>query len=152
VSIVADSSPLIALHAIERLDLLRDIYQSIVVPEAVAREIRRFRLPSWIEVCPLPKDPPQLEGMIASLGRGEIAAIQLAIAHSAQRVVIDDWDARSEAMRRSLKVVGTCGFLLAAKNLGLIPSLARELDKLLSVTFRLSPRLYRELLVLAGER
>ncbi len=151
-SIVSDSSPLIALHAIERLDLLHEVYPSLVIPEAVAREIRRFPLPSWIEVCPLPNNPPQLEGMIASLGQGEIAAIQLAIVRSAQRVIVDDWDARSEAIRRGLKVAGTCGFLLAAKKLGLIPSLARELDKLLATTFRLSPRVYRELLVLAEER
>jgi len=37
--VVADSGPLIAFSLLRRLDLLRDLYTSVLVPEAVWREV-----------------------------------------------------------------------------------------------------------------
>ena len=37
--VVADSGPLIAFSLLGRLDLLRDVYTSVLVPEAVWREV-----------------------------------------------------------------------------------------------------------------
>jgi predicted nucleic acid-binding protein len=37
--VVSDASPLIALERIGRLDLLADLFGSIAIPEAVAREV-----------------------------------------------------------------------------------------------------------------
>jgi predicted nucleic acid-binding protein len=40
VAVVSNSSPLIALARIQRLDLLPAIFKSVLIPPAVAREIR----------------------------------------------------------------------------------------------------------------
>jgi hypothetical protein len=38
-SVISNSSPLISLSAIQRLDLLRDFFGAVVVPPAVWREV-----------------------------------------------------------------------------------------------------------------
>jgi predicted nucleic acid-binding protein len=38
-SVISNSSPLISLSAIQRLDLLRDFFGTVVVPPAVWREV-----------------------------------------------------------------------------------------------------------------
>jgi len=49
---VSNSSPLIALAGIQRLDLLPAIFESILIPPAVAREIAPSIpvLPSWLRI------------------------------------------------------------------------------------------------------
>jgi predicted nucleic acid-binding protein len=58
--VVADASPLIALTQIDALGLLHELFGSVSVPPAVAREIKRT-VPgqSWISERPLsrPVDP-----------------------------------------------------------------------------------------------
>lgn len=82
-SCVSDSSPLIALEAIGRLDLLRAKFGRISIPPAVEREVRRFPLPPWVEAVrfPLTSDAGAEP---SALGPGETEAIQLARALSAQ--------------------------------------------------------------------
>jgi predicted nucleic acid-binding protein len=43
------------------------------------------------------------------------------------------------------------GILLSAKNLGALSSVRDEVDKLMKASFRVSARVYRDLLVNAGE-
>ena len=54
-AVVADTSPLIALHQLGHLSLLQRIFGEIYVPPAVARELSPGmpELPSWIVVRPL---------------------------------------------------------------------------------------------------
>jgi predicted nucleic acid-binding protein len=50
-----------------------------------------------------------------------------------------------------LNVIGTLGLLLEAKRAGYIGTIRAELDKLLETSFFLSPQLYDQLLIMAGE-
>jgi hypothetical protein len=147
---ISDSSPIIALEAIDRLHLLRDIYGSVTVPPAVATEVKRFRLPHWIDVAPLPAEMPHIDGAIG-LGPGETEAICLALTLLPNQILLDDGAARVAARRHGLNVIGVCGILLTAKKLGMLPTIAGDLDRLVATSFRISPRLYSELLVRAGE-
>ncbi len=47
-SIVSDSSPIIGLHNIGHLDLLRVLFRHTVIPPAVAYEVQGVTLPDWI--------------------------------------------------------------------------------------------------------
>jgi hypothetical protein len=48
---VSNSSPLIALEKIGKLDLLRELFSAVIIPPAVATEIApTVTLPSWIKV------------------------------------------------------------------------------------------------------
>lgn len=72
--------------------------------------------PSWCEIHPDPLADPTL----AFLGPGERAAIPLAVAIHADRLLMDDLAGRAEARRRRLHVTGTLGVLIDAHWSGLL--------------------------------
>ena len=150
--IVSNSSPLIALARIQRLDLVPAVLQSILIPPAVAREIEPSipALPAWASVrVPSSKRPPLTSR--GRLGDGEREAIALAIEIGADAVLIDERAGRRVAEEAGLKVIGTLGLLLEAKRAGHIGTIRAELNKLLETSFFLSPQLYDQLLRMAGE-
>ena len=69
--VFSDSSPLIALTQIGRLDLLPALFTTVIIPPAVARETARtVTLPARVRVRPLARaiDPRVVR---AGLGPGE---------------------------------------------------------------------------------
>ena len=151
-SVVSNSSPLIALARIQRLDLVPAILQSALIPPAVAREIAPSIpvLPRWLEV----RAPTRSASGLTSrgrLGEGEWEAIALAVEVGASAIVVDDRPARRLAEEAGLSVIGTLGLLLEAKRAGHIETIRAELDKLLATSFFVSPQLYDQLLIMAGE-
>jgi predicted nucleic acid-binding protein len=157
---VTDSSPLIFLAKLNRLDLLRQEAQEILAPPAVLREIteqddeakRQLEKAqrTWLEVRPV-RDVRLLAVLKRELGDGEAEAITLALETHAARIVLDDLDARRLADRLGLRLVGTLGLLLASKLRGEIPSLRAEIDRLRRRGFRASPALVEEILRSADE-
>jgi hypothetical protein len=152
VAVVSNSSPLIALSRIQRLDLLPAIFESILIPPAVAREIAPSIpvLPTWLQIQP-PSVLPPAPLLRRRLGAGEREALALAIELKADWIILDDLPARRSAQAAGLNVIGTLGTLVAAKRAGLLQSIRPELDALVRTAFFLSPQLYDELLLAAGE-
>jgi predicted nucleic acid-binding protein len=158
---VSDSSPIIFLAAIGRLELLRELYQEVVVPPAVWREVvvegigRRgsadVAAAGWIVREPLPPgDGRRLP--LASLDPGEREAILLAFAKPRTvPILLDDLQARTVAEQIGLRVTGTVGVLLLAKRLGLVPSVRPLLDQLLAAGFYLSEVAVNRSLALVDE-
>jgi hypothetical protein len=66
-------------------------------------------------------------------------------------VVLDDLLARQAAEVLHLKLTGTLGLLLDAKQAGLIPAVSPLLDQLQALRFRLAPLTRTAVLKLAGE-
>ncbi|MPZ21453.1 MAG: DUF3368 domain-containing protein [Luteitalea sp.] len=149
---VSNSSPLIALAAIERLVLLPLLFDSVIIPPAVAFETRRTipARPAWLYVRSLQNQLPAAV-LRPTLGDGEREAIALALEASADRVVLDDLPARRVAQELGLNVIGTLGLLLAAKRAGLVDAIRPELDNLVRTGFFLGQQLYEEVLRAAGE-
>lgn len=127
--VVADSSPLHYLLLIREIDLLRQLYSEVVVPEDVVAELTRpaspapvrgwfSKLPSWTTVVPVSADA--IDTVPESLDLGERAAIALAEALKADVLLIDDSAGRREATRRHLRVTGTLGVLRAAAERGFV--------------------------------
>lgn len=150
--VVSNSSPLIALARIQRLDLLPIIFGSVLIPPAVAREIAPSIpvLPTWLQIQ-VPNVLPPASLLRRRLGDGEWEAIALAIALKADWIILDDLSARRAAEATGLNVIGTLSTLVTAKRAGLLKSIRPELDALLRTSFFLSPQLYDELLQAAGE-
>jgi len=152
VLVVSNSSPLIALKAIERISLLPNLFESILIPTAIVLETSRSIpvKPAWLRIeapaRPLPKSV-----LRTTLGPGEREAIALALERRADLMILDELPARKIARTTGVNVVGTVGILLASKRRGFISLLRPELDKLLQNSFFLSPQLYRQLLQVAGE-
>jgi predicted nucleic acid-binding protein len=152
VAVVSNSSPLIALARIQRLDLLPAIFESILIPPAVAREIAPSIpiLPTWLRIQ-APSVLPPAPLLRRRLGAGEREALALAIELRADRIILDDLPARRSAEAAGLNVIGTLGALVTAKRTDLLKAIRPELEALLRTSFFLSPQLYNELLRAAGE-
>lgn len=148
---MCNSSPLIVLDRIGRLDLLQQVFGTIFVPPAVIAEISpRLALSGWIIARSLAR-PLSPRILAASLGDGESEAINLAMEINADRVILDDRAARRLAQRLGVPIIGTLGVLLAAKRRGILPSIRPHLDALIHDGFRIAPALYERVLADAGE-
>jgi uncharacterized protein len=159
---VSNSSPLIFLAAIDRINLLRTIYGEIMVPPAVWREAvirgagrpgaRETRDASWIRVI-APSEHDLAQVIPAGLDAGETEAIALAISiRPTGTVILDDLPARRVALKAGLDVTGTGGVLVLAKQLGLITSVGTVLSELREVGLYLSEAVIETFLSLADER
>ena len=107
--VVSNSSPLIALARIGRLNLLASFCKRILIPAEVQYEVtvagrglpgaEEVRKAPWIEVVPQ-KSPadPSLTQACQSLGAGERGAILLAKSLEADLVLLDDRKARRVGM------------------------------------------------------
>jgi len=112
---VSNSSPLIALEQIGQVDLLRDLFQEVLIPDSVAAESRLTVPPRpWIVLQPL-RGGLHPGTLRPALGSGEREAISLALELEARTIIIDDDPARRIAGELGLNVVGTAGILLIAK-------------------------------------
>jgi predicted nucleic acid-binding protein len=157
---VSDTSPLLFLAKLDRLDLLRRTAVEIAAPNAVLQEIQQRpdeasrklqeAQRSWLKARPV-TDKALVEVLLADLDEGEAEVIALAVELQADRVLLDDLDGRRLARRIGLTPVGTLGLLLAARRQGEIPSLRAEIEKLLECGFRAHEDLVAAVLREAGE-
>jgi uncharacterized protein len=157
--VIADTSSIQYLHQTDLLDLLPTLYQRILIPQAVVDELTQGRsqgivLPnpetlSWITLSKVPTS--KLIPLIPRLGAGEREVISLALSHSGSLVILDDALARNYAQQMSIKLTGTLGILLKAKQSGYITQIAPILEQLDTLRFRLSPATRTAILKLAHE-
>jgi predicted nucleic acid-binding protein len=160
VILVLDSSALITLARIGRLDLLRRVAIAVHIPYAVYEEVvqagqaRRgsaeVAQAQWITRHQV-KDEGVVARLRGRLGKGEAEAIVLARELRADLLVLDDATARHLAEAEGLTVVGLVGLLLHAKSHGLIGAMRPILDDMLTAGFFLDESLYRSILGQAGE-
>lgn len=137
--VVSNTGPVIALAMIERLDLLKSIFEEVLVPDAVHSEIlqggragvgvRTYLRASWIRKLPVNNPVDAL--LRSALGEGESAVIQLAIEREADYTLIDERKARKIARGiYGLNVIGCAGVLVRAKHGRLIDNVADELQRM----------------------
>ena len=148
--ILADTSCLILLEKINRLDWLRALYGKLIVAEEVATEYG-MPLPDWIEVRSINNQPFLASLLAESLGKGEAASLALAFEVENPLLILDDQKARKKARSFNFLITGTSGILLLAKKRGLCVSIKPELDALVKAGMWLAPSLYDTLLSLSGE-
>jgi predicted nucleic acid-binding protein len=98
------------------------------------------RLPAWIEVRE--SQPIQTQ---AALDPGEVEAIAQAKELKADYVLLDDRDARREAVRHGLVISGTVGVLERAAEKDLL-DLSEAFRKLLATNFRVDRQLVAQAL------
>ena len=152
---VCDTSPLILLAKIGRLDLLFRLYGQVVIPVSVLDEVRArsteetTAIESLVEKQALEiqrGSPEALERVPAALGAGEREVIALAIETDADIVVLDDREGRRVARESDLTVTGTIGILIEARGRDMIPSVRRELDRLIEAGMWIEEAFYHRIL------
>jgi len=157
---ILNASPLIVLACIERTDLLLALADELVVPRAVAAEIkaglasdraRRAIEAGKFDIVDTPLPPAEV--LAWDLGAGETAVLSLALAEDGWTVILDDAMARKCARSFSRRVKGTLGIILLAQQRGLIPSAAEVIRSLRATGFHLDDQTIREALArTTGER
>ncbi len=150
--VISNSSSLIALSEIGKLNLLSKIFGEVIIPNAVEKEVYREKLPpKWIKVSSVTQ---QLASRIleSGLGPGESEAICLSKEIDADILILDDLNARRVAEKLEINITGTLGILLLAKEKKLIKSIKPLMEELMKGGFRISDELYENMLDLAGEK
>jgi predicted nucleic acid-binding protein len=149
--VVADTSPLNYLILIGEIEILPKLYDRVLLPEEVHRELQRAQTPSavreWAASLPLWCEARRVHSIpdadLSDLDPGERDAILLALESGVDTVLMDEAEGRREAQRRRLRVTGTVAVLEKAAGRGLT-DFRTALQRLDQTNFRLSPAL-REL-------
>jgi uncharacterized protein len=159
VIVVSDSSPLITLASVGELELLRNLFDEVLIPGRVWDEVVQADRAGaeavldadWIRVIAAP-DNSFLFALQTELDAGEAEAISLAFDVEAEVLLLDERSARNLAISIGFKVIGVLGVLQQAKRRGFLPHLRPVLDRMRTwADFRISDRLYEATLRDAGE-
>lgn len=164
-AVVSDSTPLIYLAKIGRLNLLRGVFEKIYIPEAVFNEavtqgkelnmsdafIIEKAVGIWIikeQVEPKVDAEFRFLDTNTKLGSGEKEALKLCKQLNAVYFIADDREARSVSRILNIKPIGTCGILVQTFRQASITEgeALQILDDLVKVGFRISSAVYRRIL------
>lgn len=145
--VVADSTCLIALERVEALGILPALFEPVLIPPRVQAE---FGVSQRCLTVESPTNDALVSSLTMLVDEGEAAAIALAKQHGV-RIILDDRQARSVARQLGLRMIGTVGCALKAKQSGVIAAVRPFLEKLENQGFYLSAALKREALRLAKE-
>ena len=161
--IACNATPLIYLAKIGKLQLLKDLYSTVLITEEVKEEVvdRGQHLgkkdaylieqaigEGWIRVEKVKAIKLQIE-----LEKGEASTISLAKAKDLKEVLIDEASARTAAKLNGLEPKGTIFILLKALALRLIDlsQFLELLQRLVQEGFRLKEEVYIEAIEKARE-
>lgn len=157
--IIVNSTPLIILCNVGRVDILQKLYGQIVIPEAVYEEVtakkdsacQQLVLADWIHVERI-KEQTAKKMYQAKLHDGEVEVMILAQEDkNTELVIIDDNAAKKTAKYLGLNVTGTLGVLLKAKRMGIIKEVSPIISEMRKKGFYVSGYLERIILEQAGE-
>jgi len=131
---VVDTTCLIVLARIGRIDVLKRIFPRVCVPTAVQQELGAT--PEWLTVV-APHDSALVSALRTQSDKGESEAIALAI-ELGSSLVSDDKKARRIARQMGLHVMGTPAVLVRAKQAGAVNQVKPLLDAMKRVGFHMT--------------
>jgi len=133
--IISDTTCLIGLSNIGQLNILQEMYGSIVITPEVAEEYG-VSLPEWINVQVV-SDTQKIKAFHKFIGLGESSAIALAMETRNSLLIVDDRRARQFALSMGLEITGTLGLLIQAYEKNIIQDIDSVVARLREVDFRL---------------
>ena len=156
--VVSNTTPLISLLKLNRIEILKDLYSEIIIPTAVCMEVENGKNKKyyqdltkieWIKI-------EEIQNKLSTkyfldLDEGDAEAIILATEIDADLVLLDEKLGRFHANHAGLKVTGTIGILLKAKNTGIIRVIKPLLIELTEKEVWISSRLINEICKLSNE-
>jgi predicted nucleic acid-binding protein len=162
--VVSNTSPILNLAIIGRLDLLRQQFSEVLIPPMVLQELKvdtelpgvepiRLALQNrWLQVVEL-SNTDIARALRRDLDNGEAEAIALALQLKLMTVLIDEHDGRAAAKAMGLVPVGVLGILLRAKRTGNLDSVVTAMRALQDqADFFINPDLFASLAREASER
>ncbi len=157
--VVSDTSPLNYLVLIGEVDILAALYERVLIPEIVFRELQHPRAPlsvrewiaqapAWLEVHPTHTN---ISRDLAALDPGERDAISLALALGIETILVDDNEGRGAARDHGLQVTETLGVLERGAKQDLV-DLPSVLARLQQNKFRIRAEIVEDLLAKNARR
>lgn len=157
--VVSNTTPIITLLGIGKLEILQKLYGKIFIPQAVAKEVlvgeNKFAFVDleqigWVVIKKV-ENELLLKTFLQDLDEGEAEALVLAIEMKADILLIDEKIGRNLAHKKNIKLSGTLGVILKAKEKGFIESVKPLLSQMLENKIWLSETLIQQILLQAGE-
>jgi predicted nucleic acid-binding protein len=143
-AVISDTSCLIALERIGKLEVLKLLFAKVLITEEVRIEFGQA-IPDWIVVVKNQNTSKFFE-LHKVLDSGEASSIAFALGVENSILIIDEVKGRKVAAENGLEIIGTLGLLLLAKKRGLIKDLEQVLKDLNKNGFRVSKKLINFLL------
>ena len=164
--VVSDATPLNALVRIGEVELLRELFHTVLVPKAVFDEPTRPETPAvvrdWVLAKPAWIEGDSIRGIRgpSKSGGGSLANAE-ATPYNLSRcpmshadlllLLVDDKKARAVARRLGLRITGTIGVLELGAELGHI-HLQQVFDRLRRTDFEVSEEILQSALARASRR
>lgn len=157
--VVSNTTPIISLLKINKLEILKELYSEVYIPQEVFNEIEAGKDKEfyadlskfeWIRIEKIENEKSL--SYFLDLDKGEAEAIILATEKEADLIILDETLGRYHAKHARLKVTGTIGVLLKAKQLGHIAELKPLLIELRTKDVWLSESFIDDILKLANEK
>jgi len=162
VIVVSNTTPIIAFAKINRLEILEYLFGRIYISEGVYKElisnkkfifeIEQITKSSFIITKEVKNRlAVELVQKMHGLNIGESESIILFKELGGDLLIMDEKKGRKVASSLDIKLTGTLGILLKAKQEGIIIELKPLLEKLIESNIRISHKLYKEILKSANE-
>ena len=135
---VSNTTPIISLSSIGKIQILKDWFQEIIIPQAVYDEIKAKQGYGYDEVdlsfitVQTIRDTEQEKLLLEQLDAGEVQTIVLSKEINADNTIIDENTGYTIAKKSGLNVIRTLSILLKAKEVGIITEVKPLLDKMIS--------------------
>jgi predicted nucleic acid-binding protein len=152
--IIGDSSALIALSVVDKLELLEQLYTNLYVPQAVFDEVTQVGRPQSDKLRQFLQSRVKVVELNLTklgLGLGELEAITLYKELDAEVLLIDDNRAKKYAILNDVKVIGSLGVLIKAKEEGYIEQVKPLVEAIMKSEVYISDKLILKVLELCGE-
>ena len=127
--VIVNATPIIALCGINQLELLNNLFDEVIIPNAVYEEVVikginkigaiDLQNADWIKIKKV-TSKTKIEPLLLGLNQGELEVIQLGLLINPDFVIIDEKLGRRIAKIMGLSVKGTLGILLAGFYAGYI--------------------------------
>ena len=155
--VISNTTPIISLASIQKIDILEQLFGEIIVPQAVYDEIKAKESYGYIESDLAFIRVEKVRGelykdlLLSQLDLGQSETILLAKELSADLVIIDENLAYKIAKNSGLKVTRTLSVLLKAKDAGIVESIKPLLDEMIDKGRWYSQNVYENFLKRIGE-
>lgn len=164
IKVVCNTSPIIGLSVINKLNLLWEIFGEVIIPQAVYdditgssknhlygyHELNQAVHSNHIKVYKVVNETLVSE-LYGKLHKGELETIVAAKELKISDVIIDEKAARNFAEAMMLQTTGIIGILMIAKRRNKITEIKRYLEILIDHGYRISRELYCSVLNKCGE-
>lgn len=153
---ISDTGPLIILYECSKLWILKDLYDEIIIPHSVSRELLRkpegdkILNNKWIKVKKVDKSD-KLNILRGFLDEGEAEAVAFAIENNSP-ILLDEKKGRRIAKSLGLSIQGTLGSLVIAKKRKLIESVRETVEVIINKGYYIDQELITEVLKISGEK